>query len=410
MSYPFFSVVIPTRNRPDLLISAVQSVLNQSYSNYEIIISDNSDEPAKTQRTLDIIPGWKSDDRLRYVKPESYMNMSDHWEFATRHAKGEYVAILTDRHVMRPSALMLIKSTIENFDTNDQPELISWNVRSGYSADTRYQSTALFSGKKSLISSAKILSDYVEFSAWNSDSMFVNWLPRGLNSIYRRNLADKIRLVHGRVFFPMTPDYTSAFLFLIYSPMILCLDLPFYMSHGNRSNGQHCATFGSASFTNEHSRDPFDGCVIRVDAIINILVSEYLFVKKLVGDTNLPTINIVGYFLSIYREFLLKEEFGTPLNLQEMYSIWHQEVANLTNEQQKAINEGVVILDKMHPRFIWLRKSLVKYDCLHYFENAMNFCRRIKRFVKRETVYANVLEAARGTDFLLTQHLESCQK
>ena len=38
---PFFSVVIPTYNRSDVLSRSVDSVLSQTYQNFELIIIDN---------------------------------------------------------------------------------------------------------------------------------------------------------------------------------------------------------------------------------------------------------------------------------------------------------------------------------------------------------------------------------
>ena len=43
MSTPFFSIIIPTRNRFETLPYAIQTVLEQSFDSYELIISDNSD-------------------------------------------------------------------------------------------------------------------------------------------------------------------------------------------------------------------------------------------------------------------------------------------------------------------------------------------------------------------------------
>ena len=36
-----FSVVIPTYNRSDLLVRAVQSVLAQTFDDFEVVVSDN---------------------------------------------------------------------------------------------------------------------------------------------------------------------------------------------------------------------------------------------------------------------------------------------------------------------------------------------------------------------------------
>lgn len=40
--YPLISVIIPTYNRIEMLKRAVQSVLKQTYKNYEIIIIDDN--------------------------------------------------------------------------------------------------------------------------------------------------------------------------------------------------------------------------------------------------------------------------------------------------------------------------------------------------------------------------------
>lgn len=43
-----FSVLIPTRDRLDLLKEAIDSVRNQSYHNWELIVSDNCSEDRKS--------------------------------------------------------------------------------------------------------------------------------------------------------------------------------------------------------------------------------------------------------------------------------------------------------------------------------------------------------------------------
>lgn len=52
MTYsPKVSVIIPTYKRPETLSRAIDSVLNQTYSNIEIIVVDDND-PVSIERTL----------------------------------------------------------------------------------------------------------------------------------------------------------------------------------------------------------------------------------------------------------------------------------------------------------------------------------------------------------------------
>ena len=51
MRMPFFSVIIPTFNRCDLLKRAVESVVAQNFKSFEIIIVDNYSKD-KTQKII----------------------------------------------------------------------------------------------------------------------------------------------------------------------------------------------------------------------------------------------------------------------------------------------------------------------------------------------------------------------
>jgi glycosyltransferase involved in cell wall biosynthesis len=58
---PFFSVVIPTYNRASMLNSTIQSVLSQSFTNFELIIVDDG----STDSTRELIRS-QSDERIKY--------------------------------------------------------------------------------------------------------------------------------------------------------------------------------------------------------------------------------------------------------------------------------------------------------------------------------------------------------
>ncbi len=67
MSKPFFSIVIPTYNRAATIVDTVNSLLAQSYREFEIIIIDDG----STDNTEDLIKRTFSDSRIKYFKKQN---------------------------------------------------------------------------------------------------------------------------------------------------------------------------------------------------------------------------------------------------------------------------------------------------------------------------------------------------
>lgn len=87
---PAFSVIIPTYNRGQLISRAVDSVLNQTFKDFELIIVDDGSE----DDTRKIIEEYiEKDDRIQYFyKKNGGQNSA--LNVGLRHAKGTYVAFL----------------------------------------------------------------------------------------------------------------------------------------------------------------------------------------------------------------------------------------------------------------------------------------------------------------------------
>lgn len=86
---PLVSVIIPTYNRAHLLLRAVQSVLNQTYSHFELIIVDD----ASTDNTAQVT-GEISDPRVRYVRHEYNQGGAAARNTGIDLAQGKYIAFL----------------------------------------------------------------------------------------------------------------------------------------------------------------------------------------------------------------------------------------------------------------------------------------------------------------------------
>ncbi len=86
---PRVSVIIPTHNRAHLLNRAVQSVLDQTYQDFEIIITDD----ASTDNTEELVKGF-NDGRIQYYRHEKNQGGSAARNTSMKHASGEYFAFL----------------------------------------------------------------------------------------------------------------------------------------------------------------------------------------------------------------------------------------------------------------------------------------------------------------------------
>lgn len=86
---PFFSVVISTKNRSELVIKAIQSVFNQTYSNFELIVVDNASTDS-TQSELSKI----KDVRFTYLRNDVDRERCYARNRGINASKGEYVCFL----------------------------------------------------------------------------------------------------------------------------------------------------------------------------------------------------------------------------------------------------------------------------------------------------------------------------
>jgi glycosyltransferase involved in cell wall biosynthesis len=111
---PRFSVIIPTHNRASLLEHSIDSILNQDFSDFEIIISDNN----STEENQKIAAGYaKKDSRIHYIY-NPIGGLAQARNFGVRHSKGEIISFLDDDDLFAPNYLREVNSfLINNNDT-----------------------------------------------------------------------------------------------------------------------------------------------------------------------------------------------------------------------------------------------------------------------------------------------------
>jgi len=97
---PRITVAIPTYNRVKYLPQAVQSVLDQTFKDFELLIVDN----ASTDETADIVRSFK-DKRIVYHQNEQNIGMINNWNRCIDFSKGKYLIILGDDDKLYPNFL-----------------------------------------------------------------------------------------------------------------------------------------------------------------------------------------------------------------------------------------------------------------------------------------------------------------
>ncbi len=97
---PTVSVVIPTRNREQLLRRAIQSVLGQSYTDLELIVVDDG----STDGTAALLAGV-SDSRLVVVRREQGGGVSNARNLGIERARGTFIAFQDDDDIWLPTKL-----------------------------------------------------------------------------------------------------------------------------------------------------------------------------------------------------------------------------------------------------------------------------------------------------------------
>lgn len=103
---PLVSIIMPTFNRAYVIADGIQSVLDQTYQNWELLICDDG----STDNTEGVI-GQFEDNRIRYFKlPKGNGPVARN--FGLKYASGDYIAYLDSDNIWHPQHLCLCISIL----------------------------------------------------------------------------------------------------------------------------------------------------------------------------------------------------------------------------------------------------------------------------------------------------------
>ncbi len=117
---PLVSVVIPTYKRPGMLGRAIDSVLNQTYDNIEIIVVDDNDEDSEYRKeTEEFMEKYTDVDKLVYMKHKENKGGGLARNTGIENSRGEYIAFLDDDDEFLPKKIELQVDAFLNSDVNN---------------------------------------------------------------------------------------------------------------------------------------------------------------------------------------------------------------------------------------------------------------------------------------------------
>jgi glycosyltransferase involved in cell wall biosynthesis len=92
MKSPKVSILLVTYKRPQFIEGAIKSALAQNFTDWEIIISDDSED----NNTEEVVKKFADDKRIHYFHRTVKGTIANSSNFALSNATGEYVAVLDD--------------------------------------------------------------------------------------------------------------------------------------------------------------------------------------------------------------------------------------------------------------------------------------------------------------------------
>ena len=230
MNEPKITVVIPTRERFDVLEKSIKTAINQDYERLEILVSDNysCDETEDLVRSI-------NDTRIKYINTGKRVSMSHNWEFALSHVKDGWVTIIGDDDGLLPESIKKISRVIESTDIQairTAPCQYSWP---SYIDEKHGRLIVSLKGKAEIRNSVKWLSRVMSGKAGYSELPMLytgGWV--------NVSALDKLRKKDGTIYQSCSPDVYSAIAIASVMETYLYLHEPFAI------NGASCHTTGGS--------------------------------------------------------------------------------------------------------------------------------------------------------------------
>jgi glycosyltransferase involved in cell wall biosynthesis len=201
---PRFSVLIPTRERPETLRHTLATVLSQPGDDYEVVVADNCCGP-ETRKLVEELASPK----LRYTRSDEVLPMAENWERGLALCTGEYVTVLGDDDGFLPSTLAMARKLLDA----TQAELISWAPHTYWWPDTIVTPIRNLL-VVSLANEVKEIPSRPRLESFYRDEIQFMEIPMIYSAFFHRGIIEEAQLRYDGFFVPKdtAPDVASGIL------------------------------------------------------------------------------------------------------------------------------------------------------------------------------------------------------
>jgi len=331
MQTPYFSIAIPTKNRSWVLKYAIESLLLQTFEDFEIIVADNDDGP----KTRELVESF-DDKRIKYFRSGN-LSMVDNWEFAISKANGEYVLVIEDKQALKLYAL----ETLYNVTNSEKPGCVRWVWDSFSDSKKRNQiRVANVSGKVYKVPSKVILDMFLSKRPEECSGIF----PTGSTIAIHRDIIAKIK--NGplkRVCIPVSPDLCMAYAMLYYNDYIICIDRALIIGTTSKlGNGKDFRVKGPSfqKFVDESGDSIecfYDHVPIKSITLCNSIYNDYMRMRSLLGGKLLEhDLNYPNYFTRCYQD--IKHAKAKNVDMSSEEDAWNHAYSQQPNQVRESID------------------------------------------------------------------------
>ena len=203
------SIVIPTKNRYETLLPTLDALLdNIMGTSYEIVVQDNSDNPATAQTYLE----KRSDARVQYAHQPGLISIVANTEEALSRARGEYITFIGDDDLVAPNILDFVQTFFDrNLDAVIYPPAYYWWPSVRFVTPTKYHQPGALWYPSATSTFEQRIDTRAELNRVTSQGAVALFdLPKVYHGIVRRRVLEAIKTRTGRYVNGASPDMALA--------------------------------------------------------------------------------------------------------------------------------------------------------------------------------------------------------